>query len=679
MHKTILPKFTDAVKTFRDVNGNSTLTADFMEAVEKYQTTLNSAIVHLRDYDHTYGTISDMQHRMLNRHNGRITERIQHLYMRIAVAIHLQDIASVLNTYELLSTRHITLDAFISAGTGTTGPMISTSYSIALFNSHIHDMYDAIARTVFAVRRGGTASIAAQKMPCSGRNVHCQHKDCNIGLWTLMKFLDGAIAFTRHHEDLRTDIVNIAVEAWHLDVRALIDFNNMHQHELADHKSLTTTICIPDIFMNRVDENEEWSMFCPSHVDDLFNLSGPYFDQAYRRHESGTTPCIKIQARELWHAILRSIILTGGPSIIFKDNVNGKSNFADTSPACHSDLRTGMIDPLAEEDELYPRNHTSIALPLFVTRDGLFDFEKLHEITKEAVYLLNKALDASMPQLLVRLDRNRDFRSIGVGIHGLADVFVAMRMPYESLEAAELNVQIAETMYHAALEGSWELAMIHGPYTNFPESPLANGILQFDFWDAKPMDRYDWPGLRDRIRATGVRNATLISIGPGSGGYLSSGFTDTTEPLPSNVLEGEIICPWLVEDLSILGIWDDDIRANIVSAKGSIQHIATVPANIKAIYRTAWEIDPKSTLKMALGRAPFVCNSQSISFHLDSPNIETLGDLLMRAWSSGLKSGLHSVHSRFPEHRASVSSYEDADDSDREMSFDDVVVSSNSP
>lgn len=302
--------------------------------------------------------------------------------------------------------------------------------------------------------------------------------------------------------------------------------------------------------MRRVDEDGDWSLFCPKNVPELLNSSGRSFEDAYRRYESSDIPRIKIKARELSQMMMRSLILTGGPSIVFKDSVickiyfgqctrtaqlntlAGKTNLTETFPCSQADLRTGMIDTLGEDAELFPRNHASLTLPLFVTRDGSFDFPGFHRATKETVYALNKILDISMPHLSTIMDRNKDFRAIGVGINGLADVFTAMRLPYESLEAAELNITIAETMYHAALEASNDLAAIDGPYASFTRSPLRNGIMQFDFWEVTPSDRYDWATLCDRIRTTGVRNATLIAIGSGGGSELLSGFTRSTNPLP---------------------------------------------------------------------------------------------------------------------------------------------------
>ncbi|KAJ7725028.1 ribonucleotide reductase [Mycena metata] len=672
MHKSIQPTFSDAVKDLQE--DNRPINEDYSDAVEQYYTTMDPAIVHLRDFDHTYDAIRYIQSRFLRRIDGRFTERIQHLYMRIAAALHLTDVPKVLATYELLSRRLITMDPCVSLLAGTDEKVLSSQFSINVSNCTVPEMYNAVAKCVFAVRKGASVAIAAQGVPCSGRNPVCDHRESDIGLWALMSFMDTAFTFTRSHGDKRTDPANVAVEVWHIDVRSIIDFNNIHQHDLVDQRNLTVTLCLPDIFMGRVEDNGEWALFCPKNVPDLLNTSGSYFDDAYHRYELSAIPRIKVRAKELWHTILRSIILTGGPYLIFKDSMNGKSNLPEASPSCQSMLRTGMVDVLGEDAELFPRNYASLTLPLFMTRDREFDFADLHQATKETVYALNKVLDISEDHLSTIFDRNKDFRSIAIGVNGLADLFTAMRMPYESLEAADLNINIAETMYHAALEASNELAAIHGPYKAFRHSPMAHGIMQFDFWETTPSDRYDWKSLCDKIHTTGVRNASLISIGPGDDGEVPSGFTTSTNPLPSNLLDGHIPCPWLVEDLTKLGLWNDEIRREITTAKGSIQGIRIIPADIKAIYRTAWEIDPQCIAKMAVDRAPFICNTQSITFHLHNPNVDVLDELMRRMWSSGLKTGIHTLHSRFPDQAGSRSSLDE--DTDREMSYEEVDTDS---
>ncbi|KAJ7495923.1 ribonucleotide reductase, partial [Mycena galericulata] len=678
MHKTISPRFSTAQDESKSVSlpgrGGQRLSQQFLDVVEKHRQVLDAAVVHLRDYELTYDMIMDIQANFLGRDGVRIVERIQHMYMRIALAIHLDDIANVLATYDLLSSRLVTHDRFTAMYSGTTAKTLSSMYSTSFSNCTVRDAFDAVTRCVFATRGGGTVAIAAHAVPCSGRNTTCNHEESAIGLWALMRFLDGAASFTRRPKDLRTDLINICVSPCHIDVRSVIEYNNIHQSELSELKSLTITVALPDIFMARIDDDEEWSMFCPRDTPDLSTLQGSRFEDAYKAYEASGVPRVKIRARDLWYMMLRSLILTGGPSIIFKDNSTGKSNLANNP--CQTDLRSGMMDGICQEDDLFPRNHASIELPMFVTQDKSLDLDKLHRATKETVYNLNKILDREGPHLSDIMDQNADYRVIAIGVNGLADVFIALHLPYESLEAADLNIRIAETMYHAALEASCELAEKHGPYDSFSQSPLANGILQFDMWEVSPSDAYDWATLRTRIRTSGVRNALLIGIGAGTTGDRTSGFSGSVDPSTSNVFNDQIVCPWLTQELSELCIWDDDMRDGIIAAKGSVQHLPTIPAHIKAVYRTAWEVDPKTVLKMALDRAPYVCHSQCVSLHIESPNAEQLGNLLMRAWSSGMKTGIHRLHSRFPD--PSVSGTSSEDNTDREMSFDDFVLSGSS-
>ncbi|KAJ7178788.1 hypothetical protein C8R43DRAFT_942388 [Mycena crocata] len=565
MHKATKPEFSDSIRAFRNgqyinqqrkipsrlmtTTGDIFYSRAFTEAVRKHSAALNDAIVHLRDYDLPYA----------------------------------------LATYELLSSRQISLDEITSLHAGTAGKLQTSTFSMSLSNAPVLDMYEAIVKCAIAARDGAKVGIAAQGVPCSGRVGPCIHDKVDIGIWPLMRFLEAAVSFGKRPQQECTDMVNVTIEPWHKDARACIEFNNVHQNDLSDQRSVTATMGIPDIFMGRVDDDADWSMFCPRDVPDLLKLTGQEFDEAYTRYEESNTPRTTMKAKELWYMILRSMILTGGPAIVFKDNLNGKNNVTDAPPSCYSNLRTGVIDMLGDDDDLYPRIHAAIHLPLFLSRGAKFDFNRLHQVTKETVYILNKAMDASLPDLITMVDRNVDFRAIAIGQNGLADVFVAMKIPYESLEAAELNVNIAETIYHGALEASCELAERDGAYEHFQGSPLAQGIMQYHFWDAKPSDAYDWALLNHRIQRSGVRNATLIAIGPGEAGtkHLDS-FPQQTQcqgklsvlktptrakanpcALNSNIIEGSRISPWLVQELTNIGLWDMNMCDDIVTAKGS--------------------------------------------------------------------------------------------------------------
>ncbi|KAJ7154304.1 ribonucleotide reductase [Mycena crocata] len=491
MHKIIRPEFSAAVRPplkhhpytkFRAGPGKRLLSKSFLDAVEKHHKVLDSAIIHKRDYNLTYANVKDMQNRFLGRRAGVVVERIQHMYMRVAVAMHLDDLPNVLATYELLSSGYAVHDSFLPLYLGTTERFLSSSFSMSLTNCDVQDVFDAVAKTVFAVRRGARVGIAAHAIPCNGKQVissRTSHLD--IGLWPLMKLLEGALAFARRADDRRSDTVNLCIPAWHIDARSALEFNNLHQHELSDQRGITMSFSLPDIlYHGRVDDDAQWTLFCPRDVPDLLHLTGRDFDLAYACYESSSVPCVKIRAKDLWGMILRSLIVTGGPSILFADTINGKSNLTDTDPSCHADLRTGMIDHLGDEDELYPRNKASIALHLFVTHDGLLDYPKLHQVTKATVFNLNRMVDKTLPHLSALLDTNKEYRAIAIGFHGLSDVFSSMRVPYDSLEAADISVRIAETMYHAALEASCELAEIDGPYDAYYRSPMSDGILQYD-------------------------------------------------------------------------------------------------------------------------------------------------------------------------------------------------------
>ncbi|KAJ6562853.1 hypothetical protein DFH09DRAFT_1364351 [Mycena vulgaris] len=665
MHKSLHPSFSQSTRGFRDSLGNSSLSSEFLAVVSDNKEVLDEAIIHLRDYDHTYDMIRDIQDRCLARTGSAVLERIQHMFMRTAVGIHMDDIPGVLRTYELLSSRQIIHDPFTYLNAGMTGKSLTSSYCVGFSNASVQEMYNMIAKCVFTVRDGGRVAISAQNVPCTGRNPNCRHENDNIGLWPMLKLLEGAIAFAKRPDDKRTDLANICVEPWHVDIRGLLEFLNIHRHDLSEQKYITATISVPDIFMVRVEDDSAWSLFCPRDVPDLINLRGDHFEDAFIAYERSGIPRVPIRARELWDTILRTVIQTGGPSIVYKDTMSRKTNLPDMGVACHSDLRTGMVDTSGVDCRLLPRSHASIALPLLITSESTFDFEKLSQVTKEAVINLNKVLDSAIQRLNTMPDPNKDHRAIGLGIHGLSDVFAALRMPYNSPDAGALNSRIAETMYYAALEASCDLAQKHGPYPAFSQSPLANGRLQFDLWNATPSNFLDWETLRSRVQKFGVRNAAMIAIAPGSCPESYTGYTDSADPPTSNVLDEQVICPWLARELSTLGLWNEDIRERIINAKGMLY----------IIYRTAWEIDPETIIRMTTQRAPFVCQTQGLSLHLNSPTPDLVGELLMRTWAVGLKTGLYKLNTRYPDQSSKdTSSYEE--DTDREMSFEDVLSGS---
>ncbi|KAJ7490412.1 ribonucleotide reductase, partial [Mycena galericulata] len=703
MHKALQKSFSKSMQNLRDESGKPLLTDDFLAIVHRHRIALDDAIVHMRDYDHNYEEIRNLQDHFLTRSGPGIIERIQHMYMRIAVAVHQDDIPSVLSTYDLLSSRQIVHGPLISLlGGMVRGVHPSAAHTMIFTNVDVNSMYEAIAKCVFTVRNGGTVATAAQAVPCSGRQVPGQHTAPNIGLWAMLRLMDGALSFARRNSDRRTDLANVCVEPWHLDIRSVLEFHTMHQQGLSDQKSISITLCIPDIFMARVEDDEKWALFCPRDVPQLLKTKGRPFEDAYISYEASDIPRTTLRARDLWDSILRALLLTAGPSIIFKDSSTGKSNMPDVPPdtSLHTNLRTGVVDTFGASTDLSPRNHASIALPSLITRTRTFNFDKLRQLTKSVVVLLNKLHDSAAPRLSSLGDPINDYRPIAIGMEGLPDVFAALRMPYDSPAAGALNTRIAETMYYAALEASCDLAEEHGTYSKFSSSPLADGILQFDMWHTKASTTYlDWTTLRARIQKSGVRNAVMIAIGPGCAPRSYSGLTAAADKPPPRYAAEEAhssasdttLSPWLIQELTDRGLWNSTICENIISANGSVQGIDEIPADIKNIYKTAWEIDPECLIRMAIQRAPYVCHTDCLSLYLEGPTPDTLvnyfdglypflirtiqGDLLVSSWARGLKM-VHRLHARYKEQSTLTSSYED---SDREMSFDDVdVVSSSS-
>ncbi|KAJ7750554.1 hypothetical protein B0H16DRAFT_1460659 [Mycena metata] len=614
MHKSLRPSFSETMLQFQNATGAPVLQEELIAVIEKNHQVLDAAVIHMRDYDHSYGMIEEIQKRFLARSGDAVIERIQHMFMRMAVSIHMDDIPNVLATYELLSSGQVIHDASMASNAGFAGQAISSTYTMAFSDMNMKDMYESVAKCLFAIRNGAKVAVSAQGVPCSGRSGACRHDDNNIGLWPMLKFLDGAISFARRPEDKHDDIMNILIEPWHVDVTGLVEFNEHHRHGLSTQKSLTFSLSVPDIFMSRVENDEDWTLFCPHDVPDLPYLRGTAFDDAYTSYEASNTRKVTIRARDLWDTILRFLIVTGGPSLIYKDTVYEKSNIPEAR-SVQFDLRSGVIDTFGIPYELSPRNHASIALPLLISSTSTFDF------------------------------------------------------------ASALNARIAETMYYAALEASCELAEEHGPYEAFSQSPTARGVLQFDMWLTKSSPFLDWITLRNQIRTFGLRNAVMIAIGPGRCTEVYSGFASSVDPSASNVYN-QVVSPWLVDELSAIGMWNNGIRQQIIREKGSIQDIDIIPSEVKNIFRTAWEIDPEVSIQMARERAPFVCHTESLSLYMESPTPDALGALLMRTWASELKVGIHKLQTGYADRQSKASSSDD-DPTDREMSFEDFVLTNN--
>ncbi|KAJ7629950.1 hypothetical protein DFH06DRAFT_1140708 [Mycena polygramma] len=653
MQKSLPASFVDTMRGFKCNPNAPVLSSEVVAVIENHRHELDDAIVHMRDYDHCYFMIRDLQDRVLARCGPAIIERIQHAFMRMAISIHMDDIPSVLSTYDLLSTRQITLDSLMSLDAGTASLSRTTIYTTSFAYVSTASVYDAIAKCVNVARDGGRVSVCAKSIPCNGRNGACYHPNRDIGLWAMLRLMESALSLSRRFGDKRVDLVNISVEPWHCDIQGLLEFHTMHQHELSEQKSMTFTLFIPDLFMARVDRDEKWSLFCPTNVPSLLSTTGRQFEDAYLNYEASPVARTVVDAREVWHLLLRALVITGGPSVLFKDTVDGKSGIQPGVLSGHTDLRTGVIDTFGLDVTLTPRHQASITLPLLVSSASTFDFARLQQLTRETVVIANRVLDSAAAHRIDVEDPAIQYRPIAIGMDGLADVFAALRIPFDSPEAVELNVRIAEAMYYAALDASCRLAEEYGAYAAFPDSPMCGGVLHCDMWNEMILDgELDWTTLRSRIRRHGIRNALLIAVPPGSSSDTYSGYTRAADPSMSNVNE-EIVCPWLVEELVGLGVWTDAMRESVVNAKGSIQDVDGIPQDVKDVYKTAWEIDPECMIRMAAARAPY-------------------GELVFSAWTRGLKSGVFKIHLRHSNVTKDSSSF----DTDREMSFDDLVLSS---
>ena len=443
----------------------------------------------------------------------------------------------------------------------------------------------------------------------------------------------------------------IYLEPWHADIFEFLDLKKNHGKEEMRARDLFYAMWIPDLFMKRVESNEMWSLFCPNEAPGLADCYGEEFERLFEKYEKEGKFRKQIKAQDLWFEILESQIETGTPYILYKDAANKKSNQKNLGTIKSSNLCTEIIE-YTSEDEIAVCNLASIALPKFII-DGKFDHQKLYEITKVATRNLNKVIDVNYYPIPEAKKSNMRHRPIGLGVQGLADAFILLRMPFDSEEARGLNKDIFETIYFGAMEASMELAKTLGPYETFKGSPVSKGIFQFDMWGVSPSSgRWDWEQLKRDVKQHGVRNSLLVAPMPTASTSQILGNNECFEPYTSNIytrrtLSGEFIVvnKHLMKDLMGSGLWNDTMRQKLIGANGSIQSIPEIPQNIKDIYKTVWEISQKAIIDMSADRGAYICQSQSLNIHITNPNFGKLTSMHFYAWKKGLKTGMYYLRS----------------------------------
>ena len=618
---------------------------DVMQIIEENAELLDSSIIYDRDFAFDYFGFKTLEKSYLLKLDGKIAERPQHMYMRVAVGIHKNDIESAIKTYHLMSERWFTHATPTLFNAGTPKPQMSSCFLLTMKEDSIDGIYDTLKQTAKISQSAGGIGLAIHNIRATGSYIGGTNGTSN-GIIPMLRVFNDTARYVDQGGGKRKGAFAIYLEPWHADVFEFLDLRKNHGKEEMRARDLFYALWISDLFMKRVESNGEWSLFCPNQAPGLSECWGDTFEKLYTQYETEGRALKTIKAQDLWFAILQSQIETGTPYMLYKDAANGKSNQQNLGTIKSSNLCTEIME-YTSADEVAVCNLASLALPRYVI-NGKFDHQKLYEVTYEVAKNLNKVIDHNFYPIPEAKNSNTKHRPIGLGVQGLADVFIMLRLPFESDLAKILNKNIFETIYFAAMTASKDLAKQDGAYATYEGSPVSKGLFQFDMWGVTPSDRWDWAALKEEVKKYGVRNSLLLAPMPTASTSQILGNNECFEPYTSNiysrrVLSGEfvIVNKHLLKDLVNLGLWNNAMKNKIIAANGSIQNIDEIPAEIKELYKTVWEIKQRNIIDMAADRGAYICQSQSLNLFVDNATTAKLTSMHFYAWKKGLKTGMY--------------------------------------
>jgi len=621
------------------------LSDDVWEIILKNAETLDANIIYDRDFAFDYFGFKTLERSYLLKVDGKIAERPQHMFMRVAVGIHKEDIDAAIKTYNLMSERWFTHATPTLFNAGTPKPQMSSCFLLTMKGDSIDGIYDTLKQTAKISQSAGGIGLSIHNIRATGSYISGTNGTSN-GIIPMLRVFNDTARYVDQGGGKRKGAFAIYLEPWHADVFEFLDLRKNHGKEEMRARDLFYALWVSDLFMKRVESNGDWSLFCPHEAPGLADTWGDEFEQLYAKYEKEGRQRKTVKAQDLWFAILDAQIETGTPYLLYKDSANRKSNQQNLGTIKSSNLCTEIIE-YTDANEVAVCNLASLALPRFVI-DGEFDHQKLFEVTYQAAVNLNRIIDNNYYPVEEARRSNLRHRPIGLGVQGLADAFILMRYPFESDAAKKLNSEIFETIYFAALTASNDLAKKDGAYETFAGSPASKGILQYDMWDVIPSSRWDWASLKAEIKKHGIRNSLLLAPMPTASTSQILGNNECFEPYTSNiytrrVLSGEfvVVNKHLLKDLVELGLWDNDMKNKIIAANGSIQQIQEIPSNIKELYKTVWEIKQRTIIDMAADRGAFICQSQSLNLFVDTPSTAKLTSMHFYAWKKGLKTGMY--------------------------------------
>ena len=658
LHKTTSKSFSSTMKRLytyvspKTGENASLLSKEVYGIINKNAALLDSSIIYDRDFSYDYFGFKTLEKSYLLKIDGKVVERPQHMLMRVAVGIHMDDIDAVLETYNLLSEKWFTHATPTLFNAGTPKPQLSSCFLLTMKEDSIDGIYDTLKQCAKISQSAGGIGLSIHNVRATGSHIRGTNGTSN-GIVPMLRVFNNTARYVDQGGGKRNGSFAIYLEPWHSDIFEFLQLKKNHGKEELRARDLFYAMWIPDLFMKRVESNSDWSLFSPDEAKDLHETYGEEFEKLYQKFEKEGKARKTVKAQDLWFEILEAQIETGNPYILYKDACNIKSNQKNLGTIKSSNLCTEIVE-YTSPDEVAVCNLASIALNKFVKDDMTYDHQKLYEITKVITRNLNKVIDVNYYPVEEARNSNMRHRPIGIGVQGLADTFILMRHAFDSPEAKQLNSEIFETIYFAAMESSMEIAQKEGPYKTYEGSPVSKGIFQFDMWGVVPSSkRWDWTKLKRKVKKHGVRNSLLLAPMPTASTSQILGNNECFEPYTSNiytrrVLSGEFIVvnKHLLKDLIKLKLWDENMKDRLMESNGSIQGIKEIPDDIKLLYRTVWEVSQKSIIDMAADRGAYICQSQSMNIHMQDANFGKLTSMHFHAWKKGLKTGLYYLRTK---------------------------------
>ena len=659
LHKNTKKSFSETMTELYEyidpINGEpaALLADDVYEIIKENAPLLNSTLIYDRDFRYDYFGFKTLERSYLLKTHGTVTERPQQMLMRVSIGIHKSDIESAIKTYHLMSQGWFTHATPTLFNSGTPKPQMSSCFLLTTKEDSIDGIYDTLKQTAKISQSAGGIGLSIHDVRAKGSYIKGTNGTSN-GIVPMLKVFNDTARYVDQGGGKRKGSFALYLEPWHADIFDFLDLKKNHGKEEQRARDLFYAMWTPDLFMKRVEADEEWTLMCPNECPGLSDVYGAKFVELYEKYEAEGKGRKTIKARELWEKIVESQIETGTPYMLYKDACNEKSNQKNLGTIKSSNLCTEIVEYTAP-DEVAVCNLASIALPMFV-EDGKFDHDKLYKVTYKATKNLNVVIDRNYYPVQEARNSNMRHRPIGLGVQGLADAFILLRLPFTSPEAKQLNKDIFETIYFASLQASKDLAKVDGAYETFKGSPISEGKFQFDMWGVAAKDlsgRWDWDTLRAEIKESGVRNSLLLAPMPTASTSQILGNNECFEPYTSNiytrrVLSGEfiIVNKHLLKDLVKLGLWNDELKNEILRTNGSIQDIDHIPQNIKDLYKTVWELSMRDIIDMAAERGQFIDQSQSLNMFVENANLGKLTSMHFYGWKKGLKTGMYYLRTK---------------------------------